>query len=44
VDTVTGLARTAATLPELCDGVVAQFVDGPPDDDVALIAFRLHPR
>ncbi|MCZ2804457.1 SpoIIE family protein phosphatase [Modestobacter sp. VKM Ac-2983] len=42
VDAVAGLA--GATLDELCDGVLDQMVHGRPDDDVALVAVRLHPQ
>ena len=31
-------------LQELCDRVVERLVDGRPDDDVALVAIRLHPQ
>jgi PAS domain S-box-containing protein len=45
-----GLARLHAavrqladrSLDELCDGVIDRLVDGRPDDDVALVAVRLH--
>ncbi|MGY2130251.1 SpoIIE family protein phosphatase [Blastococcus sp. SYSU DS0617] len=30
------------TLDELCDGVIDRLVDGRPEDDVALVAIRLH--
>ncbi len=30
------------TLEELCDGVIDRLVDGRPEDDVALVAIRLH--
>ena len=29
-------------LPELCDELLERLVDGRPDDDVALVAVRLH--
>jgi PAS domain S-box-containing protein len=32
------------SLDELCDGVIDRLVDGRPDDDVALVAVRLHPQ
>ena len=32
------------TLDELCDGLLERMVDGRPDDDVALVAVRLHPQ
>ncbi|MEI4274087.1 SpoIIE family protein phosphatase [Klenkia sp. LSe6-5] len=32
------------TLEELCDGLVARLVDGRNDDDIALVAVRLHPQ
>jgi serine phosphatase RsbU (regulator of sigma subunit) len=31
-------------LPELCDQLLERLVDGRPDDDVALVAVRLHPQ
>jgi len=31
-----------ATLDDLCDGIIERMVDGRPDDDVALVAVRLH--
>lgn len=31
-----------ATLDQLCDGLLQRLVDGRPDDDVALVAVRLH--
>jgi serine phosphatase RsbU (regulator of sigma subunit)/PAS domain-containing protein len=31
-------------LQELCDRVLARMVEGQPDDDVALVAVRLHPQ
>jgi serine phosphatase RsbU (regulator of sigma subunit) len=31
-------------LPELCDELVRRLVDGHPEDDVALVAIRLHPQ
>ncbi|GHE07150.1 hypothetical protein GCM10011381_02090 [Klenkia taihuensis] len=31
-----------ASLDELCDGIVERLVHGRPDDDVALVAVRLH--
>jgi serine phosphatase RsbU (regulator of sigma subunit) len=45
-----GMERLLATLSdlaglplqELCDGVVARMVEGHPDDDIALVAVRLH--
>ena len=40
--TASGLA--GATLEELCDGLIQELVDGRPDDDVALVAVRLHPQ
>ena len=33
-----------ATLDELCDGLVGRLVDGRNDDDIALVAVRLHPQ
>ena len=30
------------TLDELCDGIIDRLVEGRPDDDVALVAVRLH--
>jgi serine phosphatase RsbU (regulator of sigma subunit) len=39
-DAVRDLA--CGSLDELCDGVIEQLVDGRPDDDVALVAVRLH--
>jgi serine phosphatase RsbU (regulator of sigma subunit) len=39
-DAVRDLA--GGSLDELCDGVIEQLVDGRPDDDVALVAVRLH--
>jgi serine phosphatase RsbU (regulator of sigma subunit) len=32
------------TLDELCDGLIARLVDGRNDDDIALVAVRLHPQ
>ena len=40
IDAVAELRET--TLDELCDGIVERLVDGRPDDDVALVAVRLH--
>ena len=40
VEALAGLADR--TLQELCDLLVEQMVDGHPDDDVALVAVRLH--
>ncbi|MCO7218377.1 SpoIIE family protein phosphatase [Klenkia sp. PcliD-1-E] len=31
-----------ATLDDLCDGIITRMVDGRPDDDIALVAVRLH--
>ncbi|RBY81468.1 histidine kinase [Blastococcus sp. TF02-09] len=31
-----------STLDELCDGVIERLVEGRPEDDVALVAIRLH--
>jgi serine phosphatase RsbU (regulator of sigma subunit) len=31
-------------LQELCDELIERLVDGKPDDDVALVAVRLHPQ
>jgi serine/threonine protein phosphatase PrpC len=31
-------------LQQLCDELIARLVDGEPDDDVALVAVRLHPQ
>ena len=33
---------SGSSLDELCDGVIDRLVDGRPDDDVALVAVRLH--
>ena len=33
-----------STLDELCDGLVSRLVDGRNDDDIALVAVRLHPQ
>ncbi|MFC7575055.1 PP2C family protein-serine/threonine phosphatase [Klenkia terrae] len=41
-DAVADLA--GATLDELCDGLVGRLVDGRNDDDIALVAVRLHPQ
>ena len=35
-------ALRGSTLDELCDGVLARMVDHTPEDDVALVAIRLH--
>ncbi|WP_369130736.1 SpoIIE family protein phosphatase [Modestobacter roseus] len=42
VDAAADLA--GASLDELCDGVLDRMVHGRPDDDVALVAVRLHPQ
>ncbi|MGY1608871.1 MULTISPECIES: SpoIIE family protein phosphatase [unclassified Geodermatophilus] len=42
VETLAGLSDRP--LPELCDLLVERMVDGRPDDDVALVAVRLHPQ
>jgi serine phosphatase RsbU (regulator of sigma subunit) len=31
-------------LQQLCDELIARLVDGKPEDDVALVAVRLHPQ
>ena len=41
-ETLAGLAARDLTLGELCDEVLARMVPERPDDDVALIAVRLH--
>ena len=41
----THLAELAALpLQQLCDELITRLVDGKPDDDVALVAVRLHPQ
>ena len=41
----THLAELAGRpLQELCDELIERLVDGKPDDDVALVAVRLHPQ
>jgi serine phosphatase RsbU (regulator of sigma subunit) len=51
-DLDTGMARLRAVaaeladrpLPDLCDELIERLVDGRPEDDVALVAIRLHPQ
>ena len=38
------LSAAGAGLDELCDGLLQGMVEHRPDDDVALIAVRLHPQ
>ncbi len=38
------LARTELSLDELCDEVLARLLPGEADDDVALVALRVHPQ
>ncbi|WP_369251989.1 SpoIIE family protein phosphatase [Geodermatophilus amargosae] len=44
LDLLRSAVRDLADLPldQLCDGVIDRLVDGRPDDDVALVAVRLH--
>ncbi|NEM06358.1 SpoIIE family protein phosphatase [Geodermatophilus normandii] len=44
LDRLRSAVRDLADLPldDLCDGVIDRLVDGRPDDDVALVAVRLH--
>jgi PAS domain S-box-containing protein len=42
-DTLRGLAADAVSLDDLCDQVLARMLPPRPEDDVALVAVRLHP-
>ncbi|NHC46489.1 SpoIIE family protein phosphatase [Motilibacter aurantiacus] len=43
-DTLAELATESPTLDELCDRVLARMLPERPEDDVALVAVRLHPQ
>ena len=43
-DLLEELAAAGATLDELCDEVLARMLPAHPEDDVALLAVRLHPQ
>ena len=43
-DVLEALAAQDLTLDELCDAVLAQMLPPRPEDDVALVAVRLHPQ
>ncbi|WP_459643349.1 SpoIIE family protein phosphatase, partial [Kineococcus sp. NUM-3379] len=40
---VADLARAGSGLEELCDGILTHLLPPSPEDDVALVAVRLHP-